>query len=97
MEENNKARWIAMRATYSRELKAQRYMEKKGFESYVPMRYHIILKNGKKVRELAPAIHSLIFVYGSPVDIQNAKSRIDYLQYMVNSHTKEKNIISMIR
>ena len=55
--------WYAMRATYRRELEAVKLLERERLGCFVPMQYKVSVKRGKKVRELVPAVHSLVFVH----------------------------------
>ena len=57
--------WYALRVTYSRELVLKAYLDSEGIESFIPMRYEYILKDGHPVRKLVPAVHNLVFVRSS--------------------------------
>jgi transcription antitermination factor NusG len=85
--------WYAMRATYRKELEAQSILDKEKIRSFIPMRYTVTQKNRRKVRELVPAIANLIFVHAPLSDIKKVKTKVGYLQYIVNSRNKEKIIV----
>ena len=72
-----------MRATYGRNLMAQRALDLDKIESFVPMRKRTI-KMGRRVKtDLIPVVRDLIFVLGEREVVQEAKSRIPYLHYIV--------------
>ena len=75
--------WFAMRATYGRNLMAQRALELDKIESFVPMRKRTI-KVGRRVKtDLIPVVRDLIFVLGEREVVQEAKGKIPYLHYIV--------------
>ena len=57
--------WFVLRVTYGRILKAQTYIEGKGIDCYVPLRYKQITKQGKKRIVTEPLLPSFIFVHTS--------------------------------
>ena len=74
--------WFAMRATYGRNLMAQRALEMDNLESFVPMRKRTV-KLGRRIKtDMIPVVRDLIFVLGERDVIQEAKSRIPYLHYI---------------
>ena len=74
--------WFAMRATYGRNLMAQRCLEASEIESFVPMRKRTV-KLGHRVKtDMIPVVRDLIFVLGEREQVQEAKSRIPYLHYI---------------
>ena len=62
-----------MRVSYSRELTLKAILDKEKIENFIPMRYGYIMKNGKRVRKLLPAIHNLVFIHST-------RKRIDVLK-----------------
>lgn len=83
MEQREEKVWFAMRATYRRELIAQRQLTALGIDCFVPMRQEMQIKGGRRRRRMVPAIHNLIFVYVEPSVLQAAKSKMPYLQYII--------------
>lgn len=75
--------WFAMRATYRREMIAQRQLDALGIKSFVPMRQELQIKGRRHQRKLVPAIHNLIFVHAEPLVLQAQKAKMPYLQYMM--------------
>lgn len=74
--------WFAMRATYGRNLMAQRCLEASEIESFVPMRKRTV-KLGRRIKtDMIPVVRDLIFVLGEREQVQEAKSRIPYLHYI---------------
>ena len=86
--------WYAMRATYRRELDAMRLLEKQKMGCFIPMQYKISIKKGKKVRALVPVVHNLLFVHACPSDVKRIKSQVSYLQYITDTRSGQKIIIS---
>ncbi|MBE6207824.1 MAG: UpxY family transcription antiterminator [Rikenellaceae bacterium] len=82
-EQQEELVWFAMRATYRREMIAKRALEDRSIESFVPMRYELKLQGGRRRRVLVPAIHNLIFVHAAPKHLQQVKTHLPYLQYMI--------------
>ena len=71
-----------MRATYGRNLMAQRCLEASEIESFVPMRKRTV-KLGRRIKtDMIPVVRDLIFVLGEREQVQEAKSRIPYLHYI---------------
>ena len=70
--------WFAMSATFGRELKAKAFLEKNNVECFVPMRYEIAkVRDGKKTKQLVPAVKNLIFVHTTRQRIQSLKSGVE--------------------
>ena len=76
-------KWFAMRATYGRNLMAQRTLDLDKIESFVPMRKRTIKVGCRVKTDLIPVVRDLIFVLGERETVQEAKSRIPYLHYIV--------------
>ena len=55
--------WFVLRVSYGRIVKAKAFVEAKGFECYVPMRYKEIKKQGKKRIITEPLLPSFLFVH----------------------------------
>ena len=84
-------RWFAMRATYGRNLMAQRFLEINKIESFVPMRKRTT-KVGRRIKtDLIPVVRDLIFVLGERKEIQEVKGKIPYLHY-ITSPSEGRNI-----
>ena len=57
--------WFVLRVSYGRILKAQTYIEGKGIDCYVPLRYKEVRKQGKKRIITAPLLSSFLFVHAT--------------------------------
>lgn len=77
--------WFAMSAPFCKELDAKRFLDKRQIESYIPMCYKVLVKNNKKIRELVPAIHNLVFVKTTRNIIQETKRCVSFLQYITKT------------
>lgn len=62
--------WFVLRVSYGRIIKAKAFVETKGFECYVPMRYKEVRKQGKKRIFTTPLLPSLIFVHASAEQVE---------------------------
>lgn len=75
MTNNNFFRqWYAIRVTYNRELKVKHELDRKHIENFLPMKYRIVQRGERQIKELVPAIHNLIFVYMTKEDLADYKS-----------------------
>ena len=63
MLSSEKMQWFAMRATYRRGMQIKALLDKEGINNFIPMRYEVRIRNGRKRRELVPVISDLIFVH----------------------------------
>ena len=93
MSSSEKIQWFAMRATYRRGMQIKELLDKQGINNFVPMRYEIRQKNGRKRRELVPVISDLIFVHAVQSKLQRVKDRNPYLQYMIDLRNGRKIIV----
>lgn len=57
--------WFVLRVSYGRIIKAKAFVEAKGFECYVPMRYKEVKKHDKKRIITEPLLSSFIFVHAT--------------------------------
>ena len=64
--------WFVLRVIYGRIIKAQTFVEAKGLECYVPLRYKEVRKQGKKRIITEPLLPSFLFVHASA-------EQVDYL------------------
>ena len=55
--------WFVLRVSYGRIIKAKAFVEAKGLECYVPMRYKEVRKQGKKRIITEPLLPSFLFVH----------------------------------
>ena len=62
--------WFVLRVSYGRIIKAKAFVEAKGLEHYVPMRYKEIKKQGKKRIITTPLLPSFIFVHAEAEQVE---------------------------
>ncbi|WP_440421889.1 transcription termination/antitermination NusG family protein [Prevotella merdae] len=62
--------WFVLRISYGHILKAKTYVEAKGLECYVPLRYKEVRKQSKKRIITKPLLPSLIFVHASAEQVE---------------------------
>ena len=63
--------WFVLRVTYGRIVKAKAFIEAKGIESYVPLHYKEIWKQGKRRIITEPLIPSFLFVHASAEQVDS--------------------------
>ena len=62
--------WFILRVSYGRIDKAKTFVEAKGIECYVPLRYKEVRKQGKKRIIPIPLLPSLIFIHASAEQVE---------------------------
>ncbi len=66
-------RWYVFAVSYRKEMEVRDELSAHGFQTYLPMRYCLRDRLGKKTRVLQPAIAGLVFVRGTRKDLINFK------------------------
>lgn len=80
--------WFVLRVSYGRIIKAKAFVETKGFECYVPMRYKEVRKQGKKRIITKPLLPSFLFVHATA-------EQVETLLYEIKVSTNEsRNLLS---
>lgn len=69
--------WFVIRVSYSRELALKAILDAEKIENFIPMRYEYIIKSGKRLRKLLPAIHNLVFVHSTRKRIDALKDELE--------------------
>lgn len=88
--------WYALRVTYSRELAIKEYLDKENIECFIPMRYDYIVKDGRRMRKLVPAVHNLVFVRSTRKYIDELKNTPGMnipIRYLMNRETRQPIVI----
>lgn len=62
--------WFVLRVSYGRIIKAKAFIEAKGLECYVPLRYKEVRKHGKKQIITEPLLPSFLFVYATAEQVE---------------------------
>ena len=63
--------WFVLRVSYGRIDKAKTFVEAKGLEFYVPLRYKEVRKQGKKRIITEPLLPSFLFVHATAEQVEN--------------------------
>ena len=63
--------WFVLRVSYGRIIKAKAFIEAKGLEYYVPLRYKEVRKHGKKRIITEPLLSSFLFVYATAEQVDS--------------------------
>ena len=63
--------WFVLRVSYGRIIKAKAFVEAKGLECYVPLRYKEVRKQGKKRIITEPLLPSFLFVHASAKQVDS--------------------------
>ena len=80
--------WFVLRVSYGRIIKAKAFVEAKGFECYVPMRYKEIKKQGKKRIITEPLLPSFLFVHATAEQVKTLLNEINV------SFDESRNLLS---
>lgn len=91
-----KLHWYAVRVTYSRELALKALLDDEGIESFIPMRHEYVVKNGRRMRKLVPAIHNLVFIHTTRTKLDEIKEDAGGqipMRYMMNRELRQPVII----
>ena len=62
--------WFVLRVSYGRIVKAKAFVEAKGFECYVPIRYKEVKKHDKKRIITEPLLSSFLFVHATAEQVE---------------------------
>lgn len=80
--------WFVLRVSYGRIIKAKAFVESKGLECYVPLKYKEIKKQGKKRIISTPLLSSFLFVHATA-------EQVETLLYEIKVSTNEiRNLLS---
>ena len=86
--------WFAIRVTYNREMKVKRELDSMHIENFLPMTHRIVIRGERKIKELVPAIHNLIFVYITATKLKSYKATTSLpIRYIMNKETHEPIVI----
>lgn len=83
MENEEKARWWAMRDLKRSNARKPAYklLEEKKVEFFVPMRWQLVTRRGKRVREQVPFMQYLLFVHETRFNLDPLVEKTPTLQY----------------
>jgi transcription antitermination factor NusG len=88
--------WFAIRVPYGREIKLKAYLDTINIDGFIPMRLTETVKNGKKKKELLPAIHNLIFIYTKRPVLDVLKVELERnmpIRYIIDKAKKKPIIV----
>lgn len=86
--------WYAIRVTFNREMKVKADLDFRGIECFIPMKYTIGVRNGRRVRKLVPTIHNLIFFHIEPSLMKEYKANTKLpIRYIMNPATKKPVVV----
>ena len=78
--------WFVLRVSYGRILKAKAFVEAKGLECYIPLRYKEVKKQGKKRIITEPLLSSFLFVHATA-------EQVETLLYEIKVSTNESRTL----
>lgn len=83
MENEEKARWWAMRDLKRSNARKPAYklLEEKKVEFFIPMRWQLVTRRGKRVREQVPFMQDLLFVHETRFNLDPLVEKSPTLQY----------------
>lgn len=83
--------WYPLRVTYSRELLLKKVLDTEHIENFIPMHYEYVKHGDRKVRELVPVVHNLVFVHTSLACIDRIKQSVGLslsVRYIIDRETR---------
>lgn len=88
MASSDNKKWFPLRVTYRQEMKVKHDLDRKRIECFIPMTYVYKIKGQRRIKELKPAIHNLIFVHISEEGLKQYKESSDLpIRYIMNRET----------
>ncbi len=98
LADNTIERWYVFSVSYRKEMEVQDELSAHGFQTYVPMRYCLRDRLGKKTRVLQPAIAGLVFARGSRIDLDNFKDTSRLKSYFfLKRHTMKDGTVKYVQ
>lgn len=98
LADNAIERWHVFSVSYRKEMEVQDELSAHGFQTYVPMRYCLRDRLGKKTRVLQPAIAGLVFARGSRIDLDNFKDTSRLKSYFfLKRHTMKDGTVKYVQ
>ena len=86
--------WYAIRVTFNREMKVKDDLDLRGIESFIPMKYVMGTRRGRRVKKLVPSIHNLIFFHVEPSLMKEYKATTKMpIRYIMNPATKKPVVV----
>ena len=86
--------WYAIRVTFNREMKVKDDLDLRGIESFIPMKYVMGTRRGRRVKKLVPTIHNLIFFRIEPSAMREYKATTKLpIRYIMNPATKKPVVV----
>ncbi len=86
--------WYAIRVTFNREMKVKDDLDLRGIESFIPMKYVMSIRRGRRVKKLVPTIHNLIFFHIEPSVMKEYKASTRLpIRYIMNPATKKPVVV----
>ncbi len=86
--------WYAIRVTFNREMKVKDDLDLRGIESFIPMKYVMAIRRGRRVKKLVPSIHNLIFFHIEPSVMKEYKATTKLpIRYIMNPATKRPVVV----
>lgn len=82
-ENEKKARWYVMRdlKRANAKLPAYKLLEGNNMEVFVPMKWQLVTRKGKRVREEVPFIQDLLFVHDTRLNLDSVVEKTPTLQF----------------
>lgn len=59
---SSEKQWYAIRVTYNREMKVKQELDSLNISNFLPMKYQMVTRGGRRIKVLMPAISNLIFI-----------------------------------
>lgn len=82
-EECREKHWYVMRDLKrpNAKLPAYKMLKNEHFEVFTPMKWRVVVRRGKRIREEVPVIHDLLFVHSEKEELDSVVEKDNTLQY----------------
>mgnify|MGYP002521861217 CR=1 FL=1 len=98
LADNAIERWYVFTVSYRKEMEVEDELSAHGFQTYIPMRYCLRDRLGKKTRVLQPAIAGLVFARGSRIDLDNFRDASRLKSYFfLKRHTMKNGTVRYVQ
>ena len=92
--EQEAKQWFAIRVTFNREMKVKADLDARGIECFIPMKYTMCVRRGRRMKRLVPSIHNVIFFHIEPSAMKAYKANTQMpIRYIMNPATKRPVVV----
>lgn len=91
---SSEKQWYAIRVTYNREMKVKQELDSLRISNFLPMKYSIVTRGGRRIKVLTPAINNLIFINLTQEEMKEYRDKtLMPVRYIMDKETHRPIII----